>query len=402
MKKGRYKQKGVVILLMVFVISVTVAIILLLGASLQTSSKEIHLEYVQRAQAVNVAEAGISEAISWFKNRETQPVLEFSPRRDLSADPVINETDDPTIGIVREFALETGEKKYGRYEVLKTLTKDISQERGLPIVGTVWYIVSLGIVYQKNNGTKKYYEPPNKVLDSVVMDTEIRRLSMYMPADAAILSANRGDWVLLNNRLRIIGPNQGYAVTYLQGTGNPTNARADITGFVENFKGFDKAIYNLSPDNVFGVDVSTLSAMADIYVEDIKDLPNPLPEMQLVFINGTATFNSAHPLVGSGILFVNGQLHISGTGSDWRGLIYTMEDFHVEAVATFYGSIIAGYGLGSTMGNKIRAQGTEGDFTEIYFDPDILAQVRQLLGQYRVVRSPHILKNEVWYTVSSK
>ena len=62
-----------------------------------------------------MADAGIVDAYAWLRRQQVQPVTTFAPRRDLAAVPPVNETDDPTLGLVRE--VELLPSLWGRYEV---------------------------------------------------------------------------------------------------------------------------------------------------------------------------------------------------------------------------------------------------------------------------------------------
>ena len=68
-----------------------------------------------KGQAEEIARAGLTDALAWFRRQPIQPVLEFAPRRDLGANPPINETDDETLGLVRAF--EISPRVWARYIV---------------------------------------------------------------------------------------------------------------------------------------------------------------------------------------------------------------------------------------------------------------------------------------------
>jgi len=101
-------------------------------------------------QAISVAKAGLIETLSWFREHpmgqpdQITPTTTkydypgykhfFQPITELNADPPLNETADPSIGIVREFKISTGAGGdiWGRYEVRRIgafKVKDVSLER---------------------------------------------------------------------------------------------------------------------------------------------------------------------------------------------------------------------------------------------------------------------------------
>ena len=60
--------------------------------------------------------------MGWFRKSPTQPVATFAPVRNLSVSPQILETNDPDIGLMREFQISG--PIWGRYEVWKQWDAD--------------------------------------------------------------------------------------------------------------------------------------------------------------------------------------------------------------------------------------------------------------------------------------
>ena len=316
---------------------VLIAVVVLSGLMMasyyvrEATDRAIENELNFHGQAINAAKAGLVDGLAWFRRQTSQPVNTFAPERDLLADPVINETDDADIGLAREYQISTREHIWGRYEVRKRVVEDITAQRGLPGVGRYWYIEAKGYVFERldddytpdqfyalyelSDGELKRklgdgtYETvsvtPNemlqersdenvvKVLASVTMASEIRRLSIVPPADAAIC-ANRADDVFLNNRSRVSG-HDGYGVVYPNGTGSiHLHGGAELSGDPPN-GGADPGTYSLEEEDVFGLSPEELRALADIYTDDPSSLPDVLPDYGIVYIEGNVTWNSSRP-----------------------------------------------------------------------------------------------------------
>ncbi len=107
-------------------IAVIVAVSLVLGLLLTTltitaySGRAVSRQLTYYGQTLNTAQAGITEGLSWFRRQTDQPVKAFVPLRNLSLTPPVNDTDDPTIGLVREYEINAPGRVWGRYELKKT------------------------------------------------------------------------------------------------------------------------------------------------------------------------------------------------------------------------------------------------------------------------------------------
>src|SRR5262245_27522273 len=90
--------------------------------NLKAGSVATETRFRAQGQALDLARAGVVDAYAWFRRQTSQPVFTFAPRRDLTATPPVNETDDPAIGLVREF--EISPRIFGRYEVRRFADRD--------------------------------------------------------------------------------------------------------------------------------------------------------------------------------------------------------------------------------------------------------------------------------------
>ena len=138
--------------------------------NLKASSVATETRFRTQGQALDIARAGVVDAYAWFRRQTSQPVFTFAPRRDLAAVPPVNETDDPAIGLVREFEISPG--IWGRYEARKFADRDgngradpgegvadATTDRGLTGAGTVWHIESRGYVYRRVDSSKAWNVP---------------------------------------------------------------------------------------------------------------------------------------------------------------------------------------------------------------------------------------------------
>jgi Tfp pilus assembly protein PilX len=107
-------------------IAVLVAVALVLGLLLTVltvttfSSRAVSRQLTYHGQTLNAAQAGITEGLSWFRRQTDQPVKAFVPIRDLNLTPPVNDTDDPNVGLVRDYEISAPSRVWGRYELKKT------------------------------------------------------------------------------------------------------------------------------------------------------------------------------------------------------------------------------------------------------------------------------------------
>src|SRR5206468_4614096 len=117
-------------------------------------------------------------------------------------------------------------------------------------------------------------------------------------------------------------------------------------------------------NKVFGAEAPELTAMADIVVDDEKDLPDPLPPMSLVIVKGNTTFNPGKRLTGSGIFIVMGNLILNPqSNSFYNGVIWVGGNLVIAPPTQISGTVIAN-------GNVQLAGGS--DVSEIDYDAGIL------------------------------
>lgn len=362
------------------------------GRSLSATARDIETRFRREGQAQDVARAGLVDAYAWFRRQATQPVTTFAPQRDLLAVPPINETDDASIGLVREFEIAAG--VWGRYECRVWSdrngngradpgegVRDVTAERNLPGTGTVWLLESNGFVYRRVNGAVAWDQAPNQRIARAVAATEIRRLNIAPPGIGALCCA-RGDAVTIGAQGRIDGAAAG-GVLFPQSTGVPL-----ISGQIAGTPTFGTIPgYDGSVTSVFGMPLDELKGLATIRMPSADPLPDPIPDYSFVMVEGDLTITPAMRLRGVGMLVVDGDLTIEpNTNTFFGGLIYVTGDYVQESPSLVRGVVIVA-GAATVTG--------VGDRAELVYDGNIVTELMQKSGQYRLARATRRVDRDV-------
>jgi hypothetical protein len=375
--------------LTIFVVGIVVT-----GTSVLKSNRaRTETAFLLTGQAAQFARSGLTDAINWFRRQPTQPVLDFAPQLDTGADPQVLDTEDPDIGLVREFRISGS--VWGRYEVWKRWdadpdvdrftwrqkmqVDDVSLQRGRQSLGSVWRLRCVGYVFDRRDASKGFRERPNRVMATEVLEAEISRLAFALPGQSSIC-ARRGDSIRVKKNGRILGGSDGAGVFYPSGTGDPqVESGGEITGVPATASGTE---YNDSIDYVFGVTDDGLRSMADNHLTDANDFPPVLPDGSITVLEGAninINFNSSRPLAGSGIVVIRGNVTISpGSAGFFSGLLYVEGNLDVHAPTQLRGAVIV-------TGN-MTIQGI-GDFADIIYDDNTITALQQVLSHYRRARS---------------
>ena len=406
-RAGTDTERGVVLIWAILCLVMVAAIIFAGNTEYRALDELSQAEFAAGGQAHAVAEAGVIDSFAWLRRQSTQPVTVFAPQLDLTAEPEINETEDPSVGLVRTFEIAPG--LWARYSVVRgeppepftdanangvfdpgeafddtngdgrrtpgTGTRDVSSERGLPAAGTVWLVESLGRIYRRSNNGLPLGVGVNVQIASARMATEVRRMTIIPPAAAAVCN-RRGDDVVVGARGRIRG---GTAIAYAPSTGAPDIAAGVVPGNTAAIPSYADDV-----EDVFGVDWPLLRSMADISTTDpAHGVPVPIPDFALVVVTGDVAFTAARPLRGTGIVIVKGNCSLeSGSNSFFNGVLYV--DGHLTARAPTYlrGTVIV------TGASDIRGSG--GDYCEIEHDATTLGLLQVKMGQYRYTKSRYV------------
>lgn len=392
---------------LIWALGVLIFVAGLIFASVDTESASRAMgqtRFATEGQARKLARAGLVDAYAWFRRQTIQPVPAFTPQLDLDAKPSVNETDDPDLGLVREYEVTPG--LWGRYEVRRGSgpeaftdsnangrydesesyvdadgdgqwsrgkdTRDVTPERGQPGVGVVWHIESTGTIYKRPRADLALGEGPNFRVGMARAACEIRRMTIAPPTEAAVCVA-RGADVALRNRSRIRADETAIAVA--EGTGALTiDSGAEL---LAPTKSAYVPEYNSSVRDIFGVDLAQLKSMADVSTDaDGADLPSKIADYTLVVVEGDLLYDPDFALRGTGALVVNGNLTIrSGSNSFFTGVIYVTGNVKMEAPCFLRGTVI--------VNGKFEIEGIGGDYVEIEHDPAVVSRLLTVMGQYR-------------------
>ena len=377
---GRAGERGVALILAIFMTVFGLGLILSGTVVMDAAHKKTDVAFRLDGQARQFATAGLIDALGWFRRQTSQPVTDFAPRRDENASPPIFDTEDPEIGIVREFEIAHG--IWGRYEVRKFVPNstepvpevfDSATRRGAETAGTVWKLVSRGFVFRKVTPNVAFDESPNHVLGVEVMETEIRRLTLAPPAQAA-LCLRQGHTCTIAPRGRVSG-GEAAGICWNNDTPEPAIV-GEVTGNppIVGIDGYDD-----STEAIFGVERDQLRLLADDRISDNGAFPNPVPSHHILFVETDITFNGLRPLKGTGIVYVEGNVTITpGSNSFFNGLLFTTGNLTINAPALIHGTVI-------TQG-EVLFQGLA-DYAQLDYDDSVLNSLMIEVGQYRLSSS---------------
>lgn len=381
----RASERGAALLISLFFAIVVTGVVMSGSIFLKASRTSTDTQFRVFSQANQFARSGLTEAVSWFRRQATQPVQKFDPQVDTSVTPEIVDTQDPEVGIVREFEIAAG--MWGRYEVWKAWDEDpnaerrafraplaatdISELRGLGSTGASWRLRSVGYLFRRSDENKAFDESPNVVVATRMLESEILRLKISPPGEAAI-SSRAGGSVSINNGGEVVG-DAGAGIYYPKFTGTPGWHSSRVSGTPALAEVSD---YDDSYRDVFGVSFEEVRSIADIYVSDSAEFPSPVPTGGVVVAEDSVVFNNARPLLGSGLVVVRGNVTIqSGSNSNFTGFLYVEGSITMAAPASISGAVVVTNGL--------TASGT-GDKATVTFDDEALARLRLEVGQYRL------------------
>lgn len=383
-------EQGTALILALFFTIVTVGIVFT-GTLIEKSNREkTRTNFRLNSQANQFARAGLTEAVSWFRRQTSQPVASFEPLVDLAVVPPVIDTDEPEIGIVREFRIEG--KIWGRYEIWKpweddpnaarlawrrqVQVRDVSSQRHTGTGGTSWRLRSIGYVFEREDANVRFDQAPNRVVAIEMLETEIVRRRVSPPGQSA-LTVGDGNSAHVNTMGRIRGGGDGAGIYYPAGSGTPTTGpRRDNRVLGNPPLAQAPGAVDLSCEAVFGVSYAELKASADHVVTDRRDIPVPLGDLTTVVIeHANVTFDSDVPLSGTALVYVRGNCTIaSGSNSNFGGLLYVEGNLTMRAPSNIEGAVVV-------TGN-FSLQGS-GDYATIIYDDNVLNQLRQAVGQYR-------------------
>ena len=382
-------ERGMAIILALLFAIITAGLVTSGTLLLKSTNDHVDLRFRREAQATQFARSGLTEALSWFRGQTAQPVTNFQPLLNAAANPKILDTDDPTIGLVRDFQIAND--IWGRYEVWredesdpipsrlefrrKYEVKDLSNERGLSVAGGVWLLRSIGYVYQKRSASVAWNALPNRVLASASIECEIQRLTLAPPTQAA-MSVRDGKNMDVKKNSRVRGGATAAGIYYPSSSGTPKTGPLSENRVAGTPRLLSNNNYTDDIKAITGVTREELRSMADLVITDAADFPDPIPDNSIVFVEAPLiTFDSSRGLNGTGVVYIGGNIQIiSGNNSNFNGLLYVDGNLTLRETCSIQGSVIA-------TGN-VTIQGV-GDFTTVEYDDEVLSALRAEIGQYR-------------------
>lgn len=416
----KVNQKGFSTLIALGIITLVFLMILSGLVMVNLAGKLIARQLLYQGQALNAAQAGLIDTLNYFR-RQPGTVTNFDPQYDPAALPVpLDDTQqgEEGIGIVRDYPVSNLGNVCARYEVRRqdldgsgTVepdeegrgVQDITNNRGklLAPAGNVWLIESIGYIYVDPTGTcdlnpvdgyvpepdyyyrdriYSYHTP--KVLVRKMLRTQIQRMSVNLPGQAAVFS-EVGTNIDIGNaggdNVRLLGGPGGFGLMYHTGTGPANrNPASDVQGSLG-----PEGFVDPWPDEileVFGVTQAELIGSSDNFWTNATDasVPNSWSLQLNVIQNGN--WNAVKPLIGSGLLVVLGDCTVPA-GSNYQGFIYVAGNYTQEGPSLVSGAVMAK--------GSVTIYGA-GDTAEIDYDNNMMNQVQAEMIQYRFGRNPYV------------
>jgi hypothetical protein len=381
-------QKGSVLLLVVMLISLLVFIPI--GTQLLTTARNKVRNFSNAdVQALNVARAGLQDAVAWFRRQNnglpvynlSQPDAAFYPR-NVAANGT-SDTEDETRGLVKTGSLSpvsSENKMTYRYEVLRSTdgsnsraVRDITSDRVDGHVrgeGLVWYIESAGFVYSAAK--------PGQPIGRARVATEIRRINLTPSAAAAVIISTLNSCALNAGALVAGGPN-GIGIAYGARTTTEATWLGTTVGgstYDARVSGYNQVLSTAAATSIYGtlgVTPYELGQLVDY--RRFTDLPAAYPSTALVFLDGPVVFTSTRPLNGGGVLVVNGNMTINANSNTFfTGLILVTGNCVFNGGGTISGSLIVG-------GTLTITGGTEPAY--VFYDQGAIDSASTQLARYR-------------------
>ncbi len=374
LRKSQTQQNGNALVWALLFVVISSGMVVSHTIFMTAERREVDVRHRQRALTHTFAQSGLRDATAWFRAQDTQPVELFQPLLDLTATPPVIDTVDPEVGLVREF--EISGSLWGRYEVRKDTTFDISLQRGEIQPGRVWDLGSRAYLYRRKDPAKAFDEAPNRVVATTALRSEIRGVPLRIPTDAALIVDDVGDVTLADGSIvdgknvpAIAYPDTGDIAAVPVGTGEArgTPPLAPVPGL------------DLSPESVLSMDLDSFRSLADIILEPGGEIPAYIPDNSVVYVDGDLTVTADQRLAGRMLLVINGNLTTTdGSYSALEGLTYVLGNvgvrgrFHLGGTLISPGTVTFGGG---------------GEPVSVGYDNTQLTALKTAVSAYRMSRS---------------
>lgn len=418
-------------LVLVLMVSALLFTALLTGYAIMESAFKTAAIELSRDQVTSVTLAGVEDALTWFRSTAygKPPVKTvFDPlnagQMRGTTQVLFPETQDSSIGIVRDFPIGLNNRLFGHYEVKNTLVQDITSQRlpGSGASGLIWHIQVDGAIYKREDATVPYNQSPNQVLRTLTMGTEIRRMALSPPQAALTTYLASNIWIHSQGEVR---NDSGTAILYRDNTGNITNDGLLVggQGVILSDPLFDSAV---GPLTVFGMTLAEFKAFVQnnssgIYINNSADFNSklvPYPSNSatppIVYIEGSSGFstvtinlydtNTNLPINAYGVLVADGiDLTILGgplgcgtnNCGQFTGFVYASGALSVDNGAVISGAIVStlkSQGIGGSKAIQIGSNNVGAITRLVYNGPYIFSVLNQAMGNYSISLAPYILR----------
>ena len=360
-------QSGVALLMAVFVTLLILGVMLSSSLSFDSDNARSESLVDRERHASQLADAGLTEALGWFRSRTRQPVTSF---RTTSR------------ALVRSFRIM--DQLWGRFEVYPDNYEDHrlrAIDRSLEVLdaepGQIWQLHARAYIYLNKSPTTAFDQQPNHVLASAERTAELRRFKLFFPAMAAPCSGDAQGFYLGENVTVDSGGN-GACLAVARGTGEPSLGEARVLG--------EPVLYVMSEYDdddaaVLGAPLDVLARFADMVVRADQPFPTHLRKGSLILVEGDRVIENNTRITGEGALVLLGDFDLRrGCELDYTGIIYARQDFRIEGRIVLRGMLI---------GKKaIFIDGAAEDQSSLLvLDELVIDRIRKNLGRYRLSSS---------------
>ncbi|MEZ5963859.1 MAG: hypothetical protein R3F56_08450 [Planctomycetota bacterium] len=382
--RGKDRETGAVMVWALIFVIVTAGMIISHSAYMASHRQSMDVQLKRKPLAANLARAAISDGLSWFQAQATQPVTAFAPVFEPTATPPVLDTEDPTVGLVREFEIRGN--LWGRYEIRRQEAMDASLQYGVSAPGSVWELVSRGYVYRVLDTNVPFDQSPNRVVSTARVESLIRSVPLNLPATAAV-GIDDPFQISLGPGGRVLGTTSVAAVAAPLTTLIPPV----LVGLVGT------PLYALLPS--YDSQATSVFRMGLADLRDVSDLAivagssgwlgsRQLAENSVLVHDGDLVINSSQQVTGSMLLVVIGNLTVQpGTDSNIDGVIFVTGNTDIRGPFQLHGMLI-GKGTVYLQGNGA------GQDAVITYDSGAVQRLVQSLGRYRGSRSMRSLDTD--------
>ncbi len=412
---SRESERGSSLVWALFFVTLTVGILVAHSLEMSANRKTMDTRYRRIDLAQSVAESGLTDAASYLRRQPSQPVVAFTPQRNLQSDPPVDDTMEPEVGLVREF--EVNGSLWGRYEVRTDEAIDVSAAYG-EAPGTVWDLGARGYLYERVDASRPFDKKPNRLLSTQTLRTEVRGITLRLPSLSALVVGDPDSLQILSNGS--IEGGGSSAIAHLAKNDdddddddkdkdddkdedddekdNDNSSRpapsygSSVTGSPASLP---LAATKLDVTSVFGMREEQLRSVADLVVFSPKQLAGRVMQDQAVYVpNGLEIASDDHALRGRMLLAVKGDFIASeGNDSDFRGVLYVSGNAQIEGPFRFEGTMI--------VAGRVKIGGSDEE-VRIRARPDVVSQLQNSLSQYRAGRDQRPAGGGDWMQESKK